>query len=340
MSRLSYYCEMLNRMHPWHAMPKVWNYAKYRCYPRKATMSLSRYTPQIAGLLLTTRCNLHCGYCSVARVMQQNKEAGQEVDIDLEKTKRIFSNPLFARCLLVDLLGGEPLLVRDIDRIIAYLAGRGHIINTSTNGLLLADRVAELKKAGVSRINVSLYDANRSAMERDLEKINRVFPVHTSIVLVRSDIENHREKILSLVRCSHESGCRSLRFWIYRPMGANPQPQEVISETHPAYLDFRQEVEKAFAGFCFWPPAIQTKVVKKRCPQLWQRILCDSLGRITICCGTDNILQGPQSNLFCDDPALLWNHSTFVTMRQQLLDPNSEPPQMCKNCNLLGEPGW
>jgi hypothetical protein len=30
----------------------------------------------------------------------------------------------------------------------------------------------------------------------------------------------------------------------------------------------------------------------------------------------------------------------MVEMRKQLLDPHAEPPEMCKNCNLLGESGW
>ena len=339
-SKLSYYYEMGRRTNSWRVLPKLWNYTKYRFLRRQALASVRRYSPQIASLLLTMRCNLNCGYCNAAKILKEGREKGQEDDADLEKVKRIFNNPLFARCLLVDLLGGEPLLVKDVDKIVAYLAGRGHIINTSTNGLLLAQRVVDLKRAGISRINVSLYEANRSVMERDLVKINKIFPVHMSVVLLRSEIENHPEKLLDTARFVSEAGCRSLRFWIYRPMGINPRPEEIISDTHPAYIEFRRKIDEALPGFCLWPSAVQTGKVKKLCPQLWQRVGCDMAGNMAICCGTDTMLPKPDNNLFDGESDVIFNHPLLVKMRGQLLDPESPPPEVCRGCNLLGESGW
>lgn len=339
-SKLSYYYEMSCKVHPLHAAPKVWNYIKYRCLPRKAVTSVRRYTPQICTLLLTMRCNLNCKYCNAAKTLQEWRKDWCENEADPEKVKRIFANPLFANCLVVDLSGGEPLLVKDLDRIVAYLAEHGHVTNVITNGLLLADRIADLKRAGISRINVSLYNTNRSVIERDLAKINRVFPVHMSIVLLRSEVERQQDKLLETARFIRDAGCRGLRFFMYRPMGLDPQPEEIINDTLPAYIEFHRRMDKALPGFCLWPAAIQKRGVKKLCPQLWQRIGCDMLGNIIICCGIDTTLQGPNSNLFDSEPDTVFNHPTLVTMREQLLDPGCEPPEICKTCNLLGEPGW
>jgi hypothetical protein len=217
---------------------------------------------------------------------------------------------------------------------------RGNIVNVSTNGMLLAERIAGLKRVGMSRINVSLYDSNREVLERDLPAINRVFPVHASIVLVRSKIERAPEGILETARFARAAGCRSLRFWLYRPIGVDPKPEEIIDDALPAYLEFRRRMEEALPGFCLWPAAIRKGGFEKLCPQLWQRINCDVLGNMTICCGTDATLQGPNSNLFDSDPDALFNHPTLVTMREQLLRPGCDPPDICKNCNLLAEPGW
>jgi uncharacterized Fe-S cluster-containing radical SAM superfamily protein len=340
MSQFSYYIEMLRQLRLLPAGPKVWNYIKFRGLARRAKLSIRRYTPQIASLWLTLRCNLNCGYCTVGRISHGHEESRIEGDIHLEQIKRIFANPLFANCLFVDLLGGEPLLVKDLDRSVAYLTQHGYLTNTSTNGLLLADRIVDLKRAGISRINVSCYDANRAVLERDLAKINRVFPVHTSIVLLCSQLEKQPDKLLDTVRFIHDAGCRSIRFWIYRAVGLNPQPEEVISDTNSAYIDFRRRTEDAFAGFCLWPAVVQSQSVKKRCPQLWQRINCDCAGNLLICCGTDLMLQGPDSNLFNSDPNVVLNHPTLVAMRKQLLDPECAAPDICKTCNLLGDPGW
>jgi MoaA/NifB/PqqE/SkfB family radical SAM enzyme len=338
-AKLSYYYEMGRKIHPLGAGPKVWNYLKYRVLPRKVTTRVRAYTPQIASVIVTKRCNLACAYCSAANMMNARGPVWRDSEATLEKIKRIFSNPLFSNCLLVDLLGGEPLLVEELEDIVAYLVQRGHLVNFATNGLLLAGRMDGLKRAGISRINVSLYDTNRAVLDRELPGINRIFPVHTSRVLVRTELESHQDEILERARAVHGAGSLSLRFYIYRPMGAAPNPEEIIDEDLPAYVEFRKRVEAALPGFCLWPAAIR-KVVEKRCPQLWQRIGCDVSGTMGICCGTDQMLRGPHGNLFEGQPDDVWNHPTLMKMREQLRKRGSEPPDICKTCNLLGDPGW
>ncbi len=339
-SKLSYYWEMGRRVQLLRAAPKVLNYVRYRSLPRRSTAAVRQYTPQIASVMLTKRCNLQCSYCSVGNVINQKGTDWRQSEATVESIERIFDNPLFKNCLLVDLLGGEPLLVEDLELIVAYLVGRGHVVNVATNGMFLAERVAGLRNAGISRINVSLYPATREAMERDLPTINRVLPVHVSIVLLRSDVENHQDELRSTALFLRDVGCRSLRFWMYRAVGSDPKPQELIYDTLPAYHELQRQIDEAVPGFCLWPAALHDGAPNKRCPQLWQRIICDVLGNITICCGSDRTLMGPDSNLFDSEPERVWNHPTLVSMRGRLLDPEAEAPAVCKTCSLLAEPGW
>ena len=99
-------------------------------------------------------------------------------------------------------------------------------------------------------------------------------------------------------------------------------------------------VDEEVPGFCFWPAVVKEGPAEKRCVQLWQRIGADMMGNISPCCGIDEPLLGPESNLFRADPDTLVNHPVLVSMRAQLLDPFKPPPDPCKACNLLGEPGW
>lgn len=337
---LKYYIEMAQQVRLSRVSTKLWNYVKFRAYPRKVRMSVTRYTPQIGGLLVTMRCNLKCGYCNIANKLTETKKHWQDYEATLQKVQEIFRNPLFSECILVDLLGGEPLLVRDFDRIINYLSQRGHLTNTSTNGILLADRVGELRKAGISRINVSLYEANRAALEQNIEKINNVFPVHMSYVLLRSEVAYKPQAIMDAVRFACETGCRSIRFWMYRPMGESPDFSEIIADNDPAYIALRREIESMFPNFCVWPTPVQKDQIKKLCPQVWQRVSCNMLGDMGICCGSEDNLQGLYSNLFAASPDEVFNHSTLIRMRTQLLDPALGPPHICRTCNLLGDPGW
>jgi len=334
-SRLAYYGYMATRVRPLKAAPKVFNYLKYRA-SRRLPILKGSYTPQIASLMLNTRCNLTCSFCNVGNLL--NKPDWREFEGSLEKVQRIFSHPLFRNALLVDLLGGEPLLVKDFDRIIAFLTSRGHLTNTSTNGVYLARCINDLKRAGISRINISLYDENRDVLERDLAQINRVFPVHTSLVLLKSELESRLEHFVDLARFVHEAGCRSLRFFLYRPIGRDPQAKDVISHQDPAYVELRRRIDSVVPGFCFWPAPPEPGPVRKRCVQLWQRIGCDMQGNLMVCCGIESPIT--DVNVFSSSAEALLNHPKIVDMRRRLLDPSVDAAEPCQSCDLINDPGW
>ncbi len=330
-AKLAYYYEMYRNVHLWKARTKIWNYVKYKCLGHSP--EIHNFTPQIAGLLITKRCNLRCGYCINDSLINGKKED----DATLDKIKVMFENPLLKSCIAVDLQGGDPLLVEELDSIVAYLVRQGRIVSVSTNGLLLLDKIEKLKHAGISRINISLYDANRKFLDNNLKEINEIFPVHTTLVLLRSDVEQHQDKLIETVKFVHDVGCRSLRFLMYRPMGINPKIEEEITENMPSYLRFRKQVDDMLPGFCLWPVPKQTSDIKKSCPQLWQRITYDVAGNVLVCCGTDMILD---KNLFCSDVNEIINHPEIVDMRRQLLDKSDIVPEICKKCSLLGNKGW
>ena len=149
MSKLSYYYQIYRKTNLLLNMPRIWNYIKYRSLPRKSMMSINRYTPQLASLILTKRCNLSCEFCSIGKKL--NPKNWRDSEATLEKVQRIFTNPLFSNCLGVDLLGGEPLLVKDLHRIVSWFSKRGLFINLNTNGLSLHKHITELKSDGISR---------------------------------------------------------------------------------------------------------------------------------------------------------------------------------------------
>ena len=57
----------------------------------------------------------------------------------------------------IRLTGGEPLLRRDLEKLVERLAGiPGLELTLTTNGGLLADKAQALKEAGLNRVTVSL----------------------------------------------------------------------------------------------------------------------------------------------------------------------------------------
>ncbi len=106
-------------------------------------------------LSVTDRCNLRCAYCMPEEEyvwlpredILSFEEAAHLVDVftDLGVDK-------------VRLTGGEPLLRNGLERLVALLAANPRLrdLAMTTNGILLAERAAVLREAGLHRVTVSL----------------------------------------------------------------------------------------------------------------------------------------------------------------------------------------
>jgi cyclic pyranopterin phosphate synthase len=104
---------------------------------------------------VTDRCNLRCGYCMPEEeyvwlprddILHFGEMAAlAEVFLDLGVDK-------------VRLTGGEPLLRRDVARLVGMLAAKPRIrdLAMTTNGVLLAEHAPALKAAGLHRLTISL----------------------------------------------------------------------------------------------------------------------------------------------------------------------------------------
>jgi cyclic pyranopterin phosphate synthase len=108
---------------------------------------------------VTDRCQFRCTYCMPREVFGRDfvfLPRGQLLTFEeLTRLARIFAG-LGVRKLR--LTGGEPLLRRDLDKLVAMLARVGGIddIALTTNGALLAGKARALAAAGLRRVTVSL----------------------------------------------------------------------------------------------------------------------------------------------------------------------------------------
>jgi cyclic pyranopterin phosphate synthase len=108
---------------------------------------------------VTDRCQFRCTYCMPSEVFGRDYAFLPREQLltfeELTRVARIFAG-LGVRKLR--LTGGEPLLRRDLDKLVAMLAGIDGIedIALTTNGALLASKAAALAAAGLRRVTVSL----------------------------------------------------------------------------------------------------------------------------------------------------------------------------------------
>ena len=122
---------------------------------------------------LTDRCNLRCAYCMPPEGLDWLPAPEVLTGDEISRLIRIGVTLLGIR--EVRFTGGEPLLRRDLDSIIARtaaLAPRPEI-SLTTNGIGLARRAEALRAAGLDRINVSL-DTLRPEVFRKLARRDRL----------------------------------------------------------------------------------------------------------------------------------------------------------------------
>ena len=113
---------------------------------------------------VTEQCNLACVYCKPRTGCLRTDEAPAMSRNEVVQLVRVFVRLGIRK---VRLTGGEPLLRRDLETIIAGISpeveGRVHL---TTNGIHLARRARALRDAGLAGVNVSLDAADRTTFKR------------------------------------------------------------------------------------------------------------------------------------------------------------------------------
>ena len=188
------------------------------------------YTRPLKDLRIsvTDRCNFRCTYCMP---FDEYEWIDKKEILTFEEIARLAD--LFVQ-LGVDkirLTGGEPLLRRDLEKLISKLSSLNGLedLCLTTNGSLLAEKVSALKSAGLRRINVSLDTLNSEKFARirrrgDLAQVLEglfaakrcgLHPIKINVVVERGVND---DDIIDLVEFSRKNGF-AIRFIEYMDVG-------------------------------------------------------------------------------------------------------------------------
>jgi GTP 3',8-cyclase len=132
----------------------------YRTISLQATRTVSlidEFSRPITYLRVsvTDKCNLRCVYCMPESGLPW---LGRDEILSYEEIAEIVRAAASVGVRSIRLTGGEPLIRRELSRLVAALAEIPGIedIALSTNGLLLEAQIGELAAAGLRRVNLSL----------------------------------------------------------------------------------------------------------------------------------------------------------------------------------------
>lgn len=116
-------------------------------------------------LSVTDRCNLRCRYCMPEEGVEP---LGHSQILSYEELLRVAAVAVRLGVRKIRVTGGEPLVRKGLVGFIGQLAALPGTpeVTLTTNGLRLAEMAADLRRAGLSRINVSLDTLRPERFER------------------------------------------------------------------------------------------------------------------------------------------------------------------------------
>jgi len=180
---------------------------------------------------VTDRCNFRCVYCMPKEVFGRDYRFLDRRELlsfeEIEQLARAFTAHGVEK---IRITGGEPLVRRDLERLIEQLAGiDGLDLTLTTNGSLLPQKAKALRDAGLRRVTVSLDSLDDEVfkamndvdfpVERVVDGIDAAaaigLPVKVNMVVKRGVNE---DSVLPMARLFRERG-HILRFIEYMDVG-------------------------------------------------------------------------------------------------------------------------
>jgi MoaA/NifB/PqqE/SkfB family radical SAM enzyme len=338
-----------------------------RRYFEKAENQLSilvEQEPVCLYLEVTNRCNLLCTTCP--RTFEQLEP---EADMSWELfTKIVDQVPNVKRVVLHGV--GEPMLVKRLPEMVAYLKQRGVYVLFNTNGTLLTKKNGQaLIDAGLDELRVSLDAAEPTVfkMIRGKDMFDRI------VTNVRGFRQMQAEQAKELPRVSlwltglretldqleafvrladsvdvREVYLQRLVFFTGNPNGlarADSALFENTSQEEEALItratSLAQSLNITFSASGATEPETSIKQTQSGspwslCRRPWTLMYFTATGRAIPCCIAPFSMRGYASFTLGDATQHtlreIWNGTAYQEFRRKLL--SSDPPQTCANCGL------
>ncbi len=225
----------------------------------------------IIAVNLTRRCNLACAHCYMDA---ETRDSGGDGELTTAEVKKLLDE-IASRSneTMVVLTGGEPLLRRDLEQLVAHGDAVGLSMVVGTNGVLLNEqRVIKLKQAGAMGMGISLdsldplshdnfrgcpgsWEKTLSAMDL-CRKHDLPFQVHFSVT------ERNAHEVQSMIDFASASGAHVLNIFFLICTGRGESMSDITPLRYEAVLKQLVEAQE------------QTRdlIIRARCAPHYKRV--------------------------------------------------------------------
>lgn len=325
--------------------------------------ALAAADPVCLYLETTNRCNLLCTTCP-----RTYEELEPPADMSWELFTRIVDQyPTISRVVLHGI--GEPMMVKDLPRMVRYLKDRGTYVLFNTNGTLLRPKKGrELIDAGLDELRVSLDAAEAKAFQlvrgrdwfdrivrnvRDFVELKSRLNAHTPrLSLWLTGLRETLEQLPDFIRLAADVGVPEvhLQRLVHFPDGqglARPQSSlfERLAREESVYIEQAQSVAAELNVAFDASGAAEPEASLKRgagaqpwslCRRPWTLMYFTAHGRAIPCCIAPFSMRGYESFTLGDASQQslkeIWNGPGYQSFRTALL--SDAPPSACAGCGL------
>lgn len=206
-------------------------------------------------------CNFRCQHCSVKRF--QGKKDGRQ--FTMADVKDLFWQADKMGLARVTITGGEPLVFKDFDELVASIDPQKFYINCDTNGWFLDEKRAKhLKSIGVDRVQLSLdsfkaaeHDAFRrtpGAYERAMKAVNIAREAGLGIFMqtVVTKQRLYSEEFIEYIEYFNKKGVGVFVSYA-KPVGSWEGNFDVLVDKDD--MRYMEELEKKYKVFTHLTPA-------------------------------------------------------------------------------------
>jgi len=240
-------------------------------------------------------CNFQCTHCSAEYYMDRHLDKVLHVTddrkkIDLEKIKDISREADELGLARFVITGGEPLVMRDLDEVVAAIDPEKHYVIVDTNGWFLdAEKARHLKSIGVEKIQLSLdslvedeHDNFRNkpgSYKKVMKAIDATIDAGLNLLLSTVLIKGQpkTQAFLDLCKFSTDKGV-GLYVSYAKPTGSCTDHPEFVIDKEDA--DILRSLEKEYMVFTHMTPSYGSF---KGCITVKGIITVTSTGEITPC---------------------------------------------------------
>jgi MoaA/NifB/PqqE/SkfB family radical SAM enzyme len=325
--------------------------------------ALAESPPVCLYLETTNRCNLLCTTCP-----RTYEDLEPPADMSWELFTRIVDQyPSIARVVLHGI--GEPMMVKDLPRMVRYLRDRGTYVLFNTNGTLLRPKKGrELIEAGLDELRISLdaAEAKTFKLVRGRDWFGRIVRNVREFVALKAALgaQNPRlslwltglretlEQLPDFIRLAADIGVPEvhLQRLVHFPEGqglARPSSSlfERLNEEESRFLEEARRVAAELHVSFDASGAAEPEASLKRgpgdqpwslCRRPWTLMYFTAHGRAIPCCiapfsmrGYESFTLGNASQQTLND---IWNGPGYRQFRTALL--GDAPPAACAGCGL------